>query len=103
MRESRKKEVRVREVQLSLVGDPVWNTATATSDSSDDGELQRTTAKRKPGVGNVIQATVTAAKTAAARRRRQRQRHQIRQRRDANPSDSDGDEDSSSDTKYDSG
>ncbi|RRT71782.1 hypothetical protein B296_00023313 [Ensete ventricosum] len=58
--------------------------------------LQRTTAKRKPGVGDVIQATVTAAKTAAARWRRQRQRHQIRQRRDANPSDGDGGKDSSS-------
>ncbi|RZS02587.1 hypothetical protein BHM03_00032686, partial [Ensete ventricosum] len=62
----------------------------------DGGELQRTTTKRKPGVGDVIQATATAAKTAAARQRRQRQRHQIRQRRDANPSDSDDDEDSSS-------
>ncbi|RWV91519.1 hypothetical protein GW17_00046188, partial [Ensete ventricosum] len=81
----------------------------------DDGELQRMTTKRKPGVGDVIQAqrrrrrqqqrggedsgsgtkydsgemliqaTATAAKTAAARRRRQRQRHQIRQRLDANP------------------
>ncbi|RZS08217.1 hypothetical protein BHM03_00039157, partial [Ensete ventricosum] len=62
----------------------------------DGDELQRTTAKRKPGVGDVIQATMMAAKTALARRRRQRQRHQIRQRRDANPSDSDGGEDSSS-------
>ncbi|RZS27586.1 hypothetical protein BHM03_00061087, partial [Ensete ventricosum] len=66
---------------------------TAASGSNDSGELQRTTAKRKSGVDDVIQATATVAKTTAARRRRQRQRQ------DANPSDSDGGEDSDSGTK----